>query len=262
MKTPEEKGHRESMNIIYTQLQRIKPKYWIHMEDDFLFHTRMEYVTPAIQYLERLKDTHGVRQVLFNRGYGETIEDYKIVGHSALDSATEERLKDVTGGRGVGIGAVLHEYKEGSGAYSNCHYWPHYSFRPSLIDVEAIFKIGDYNTENQFFEMDYARKWMEFGYRSAFFNRITNRHIGRLTSERGDKTKANAYELNNEGQFQKIEDKDAKTVALYGRGRKRFCSSQDSQNTMDVMAWFHFLLPVTSPYLFFCFRPLAQPSIK
>jgi GR25 family glycosyltransferase involved in LPS biosynthesis len=209
MKTPEEKGHRESMNIIYTQLQRIKPKYWIHMEDDFLFHTRMDYVTPAIQYLERLKDTHGVRQVLFNRGYGETIEDYKIVGHSALDSATDERLNDVTGGRGVGIGAVIHEYRDVPGAvypYSNCHYWPHYSFRPSLIDVEAIFKIGNYNTENQFFEMDYARKWMDCGYRSAFFNRITNRHIGRLTSERGDKSKANAYELNNEGQFQKIED--------------------------------------------------------
>lgn len=208
MKTPEEKGHRESMNIIYRYLQRIKPVYWIHMEDDFLFHTRMDYVAPAIQYLERLKGSHGVRQVLFNRNYGETIEDYKIVGHNALDSATEERVKDVGGGRGVGIGAVIHEHKDAPGAgypYSNCHYWPHYSFRPSLIDVSAIMNIGDYTTENQFFEMDYAHKWMQHGYSSAFFNRITNRHIGRLTSERHDKTKSNAYELNNEGQFQKIE---------------------------------------------------------
>ena len=208
MKTPEEKGHRESMNIIYSKLQRIKPEYWIHMEDDFLFHTRMDYVTPAIQYLERLRGSHGVRQVLFNRNYGETIEDYKIVGHNALDSATESRLKDVNGGRGIGIGAVIHEHKDAPGAgypYSNCHYWPHYSFRPSIIDVSAILSIGDYNTENQFFEMDYAHKWMQHGYSSAFFNRITNRHIGRLTSERHDKTKSNAYELNNEGQFQKIE---------------------------------------------------------
>jgi len=238
MKTQEEKGHRESMNIIYTQLQRIKPKYWIHMEDDFLFHTRMDYVTPAIQYLERLKDTHGVRQVLFNRGYGETIEDYKIVGHSTLDSATEERLKDVTGGRGVGIGAVLHEYKDGSAPspYSNCHYWPHYSFRPSLIDVDAILKIGDYNTENQFFEMDYARKWMDCGYRSAFFNRITNRHIGRLTSERGDKSKANAYELNNEGQFQKIEDNDMKTspFEIAEVGDEAIAEEEDVEDAEDV----------------------------
>ena len=234
MKTPEEKGHRESMNIIYTKLQRIRPKYWIHMEDDFLFHTRMDYVNPAIQYLERLKDTHGVRQVLFNRGYGETIEDYKIIGHSALDSVTEERLKDVTGGRGVGIGAVMHEYRDGSvpAHYSNCHYWPHYSFRPSLIDVDAIFKIGDYNTENQFFEMDYARKWMDCGFRSAFFNRITNRHIGRLTSERGDKSKANAYELNNEGQFQKIEDKDkdVKTSPL----KLKSAEPEDAEDAEDA----------------------------
>ena len=209
MKTPEEKGHRESMNIIYKNLRRIRPKYWIHMEDDFLFHTQMDYVTPAIQYIERLKDTHGVRQVLFNRNYGETIGDYKIVGHNALDNENATLVNDVTGGRGVGIGVVLHEHMDAPGAnypYSNCHYWPHYSFRPSLIDVEAVLKVGDFNTENQFFEMDYAHKWMQCGYRSAFFNRITNRHIGRLTSERHDKTKSNAYELNNESQFQKLTD--------------------------------------------------------
>jgi len=213
MKTPEEKGHRESMNIIYSKLQRIRPKYWIHMEDDFLFHTQMNYVEPAIQYLERLKDSHGVRQVLFNRNYGETIDDYKIIGHNALsDAETIERLKDINGGNGTGVGAAIHTFKDEPGVsypYSNCHYWPHYSFRPSLIDVDSIFNVGDFNTENQFFEMDYARKWVNLGYTSAFFNRITNRHIGRLTSERHDKTKSNAYELNNEGQFQKLDGEHA-----------------------------------------------------
>lgn len=210
MKTPEEKGHRESMNIIYKKLQRVRPKYWIHMEDDFLFHTQMDYVEPAIQYLERLKESHGVRQVLFNRNYGETIDDYKIVGHDALsDPDTVERLKDINGGHGTGLGAVIHSFKDEPGVsypYNNCHYWPHYSFRPSIIDVEAVFNVGDFNTVNQFFEMDYAHKWVDHGYKSAFFNRITNRHIGRLTSERHDKSKANAYELNNEGQFQKLND--------------------------------------------------------
>lgn len=217
MKTPEEKGHRESMNIIYKKLQRIRPKYWIHMEDDFLFHTQMDYVEPAIQYLERLKESHGVRQVLFNRNYGETIDDYKIVGHDALsDPDTAERLKGINGGHGTGLGAVIHSFKDEPGVsypYNNCHYWPHYSFRPSLIDVEAVFNVGDFNTVNQFFEMDYAHKWVENGYTSAFFNRITNRHIGRLTSERHDKSKANAYELNNEGQFQKLSGDTANTPA-------------------------------------------------
>jgi len=218
MKRPEQKGHRESMNIIYAMLQRIRPKYWIHMEDDFLFHTRMDYVTPAIKYLEALKESHGVRQVLFNRGYGETIEDYKIASYTAFDAQTNERLRDIDGGRGVKIGAVLQDYRDEPGAsypYSNCHYWPHYSFRPALIDVEAVFEVGDFNTENQFFEMDYARKWVERGFKSAFFNRITNRHIGRLTSERHDKKLLNAYELNSESQFQKV-DNGAATAAADG----------------------------------------------
>lgn len=216
MKRPEQKGHRESMNIIYAMLQRIRPKYWIHMEDDFLFHTRMDYVTPAIKYLEALKESHGVRQVLFNRGYGETIEDYKIESYTEFDVQTTERIRDIDGGRGIKIGAVLQDYRDEPGTsypYSNCHYWPHYSFRPALIDVDAVFQVGDFNTENQFFEMDYARKWVECGFKSAFFNRITNRHIGRLTSERHDKKLLNAYELNSESQFQKVDKDNAVAVS-------------------------------------------------
>ena len=34
MKTPKEKGHRESMNIIWNIISEEKPTYWIHMEDD------------------------------------------------------------------------------------------------------------------------------------------------------------------------------------------------------------------------------------
>jgi len=244
MKRPEQKGHRESMNIIYAMLERIKPKYWIHMEDDFLFHTRMDYVTPAIQYLEALKESHGVRQVLFNRGYGETIEDYKIISHTNVDVQTETRLKEVNGGRGIQIGAVVHDYRDEPGVaypYSNCHYWPHYSFRPALIDVEAILELGDFNTENQFFEMDYAKRWVAKGFKSAFFNRITHRHIGRLTSERHDKTTRNAYELNNESQFQKIITPDKKdTIHAYAEDKHETsldvidCNDTDNENESEI----------------------------
>jgi hypothetical protein len=97
---------------------------------------------------------------------------------------------------------ALHQHKVvGDIGYDNCHYWPHYSFRPSLIDVAAILTVGNYDTPNQFFEMDYAHKWMHLGFLSGFYNQITNRHIGRLTSERNDKTQPNAYELNDESQF-------------------------------------------------------------
>jgi hypothetical protein len=190
MKCPQEKGHRSSMKIIWNKLKELRPEYWIHMEDDFLFHTPGSYIHKAMQMMTDARNSgYNVRQILYNRNYGETIGDYKIQSHRML-----RRMK---------YEVALHEHKIVSNdvTYNNCHYWPHYSFRPSLIDVEAILTVGDYDTPNQFFEMDYANKWMKLGFLSGFYNQITNRHIGRLTSERNDKTQPNAYELNQESQF-------------------------------------------------------------
>ena len=180
MKSEKEKGHRMSMNIIWEKLKELKPKYWIHMEDDFLFYKKMNYIEESIKGLELTNDNN-VKQILFNRNYGETIRDYRIVG-------LEVKNNDI----------VIHNNKEGIFGYNNCHYWPHYSFRPSLIDVETILKLGNYDSDNTFFEMDYAKRWREQGYKSGFFNYLTNQHIGKLTS---DKTTPNAYILNNENQF-------------------------------------------------------------
>ena len=192
MKGPAEKGHRASMKIIWKKLNEFRPHldYWIHMEDDFLFHTPGSYIEKAAQMMTDARNSgYNVRQILYNRNYGETIKDYKIQGHRMIRNMTYEM--------------ALHQHKHVGNdvEYANCHYWPHYSFRPSLIDVEAILAIGDYDTPNQFFEMDYATKWTQLGFLSGFYNQITNRHIGRLTSERNDKTQPNAYELNQESQF-------------------------------------------------------------
>jgi hypothetical protein len=189
MKNPAEKGHRPSMKIIWEKLNELRPEYWIHMEDDFLFHTPGSYVHKPMQMMIDSRNSgYNVRQILYNRNYGETIRDYNIQGHKILRRMTHE--------------VALHQYKAGGNFdYGNCHYWPHYSFRPSLIDVAAILTIGNYDTPNQFFEMDYANRWMQMGFLSGFYNHLTNRHIGRLTSERNDQTQKNAYELNNESQF-------------------------------------------------------------
>ena len=194
MKTKAEKGHRKSMNIIWNKLSEMKPKYWIHMEDDFLFFERLDYITKAIGGLNKFKDK-GVRQMLFNRNYGETIKDYGIKGHLPLNEDF-----------------CLHDYHNRKIAAPNCNYWPHYSFRPSIVDVETILKLGNFDSANQFFEMDYAEKWTKAGYKSAFFNMITNRHIGRLTSERNDTSKLNAYALNNESQFNHVPNNKSKPL--------------------------------------------------
>lgn len=194
-KSSAQKGHRESMNIIWNKLKELKPKYWIHMEDDFLFHVKRSYVSDSIKFLESQKD---IKQVLFNRAYSETIRDVDMRGYLP-----------------VAPGYVVHDYKQGLFPYRNCHYWPHYSFRPSMIDAETILSLGNYDSPNTFFEMDYANKWVDAGYKSAFFDMVTCRHTGRLTSERNDKSLKNAYDLNNENQFN--QGKSMKVVNLKRR---------------------------------------------
>jgi GR25 family glycosyltransferase involved in LPS biosynthesis len=192
MKSESEKGHRESMNIIWNKLNEIKPKYWIHMEDDFLFYTKRNYVEDSIKVLQKYHTSKSIRQVLYNRNYSETIDNTSTKGHVVLP--TSEQIPKIP--------IVLHNHNTTDKFFfQNCCYWPDYSFRPSMVDVETILELGNYNTENQFFELDYANRWYKAGYRCAFFNMICCRHIGRLTSDRHDKTKPNSYELNNTSQF-------------------------------------------------------------
>jgi GR25 family glycosyltransferase involved in LPS biosynthesis len=176
MKKPAEKGHRASMNIIWDMLKRKGARYWIHLEDDFLFHESRSYVKDATRVLKALYVAN-IRQVLFNRNYAETVED-QIKGHTVSAVA----------------GIVEHAYKLGDFPYINCHYWPHYSFRPSVTDVAAILELGNFDSPNVFFEKDYAIKWTAGGYRSAFFDAITCTHTGKLTTEHHVK---NAYALND-----------------------------------------------------------------
>ena len=71
MKKPEEKGHRESMNIIWNKLNELKPTYWIQMEDDWLYFQKGNYVTHAINLLNKYESMK-INQIVFNRNYCDT----------------------------------------------------------------------------------------------------------------------------------------------------------------------------------------------
>ena len=178
MKKSHEKGHRESMNIIWAKLAEVKPKYWIHLEDDWLFFRKRSYVKESIDFLTRYKDQN-IHQILFNRNYAETFNDWGINGGIPLEA-----------------GFFLHSNEPVEGR--NCAYWKHYSFRPSMVLVDTILELGDYTTPNTFFEGDYAERYSGKGYKSAFFDTISSLHIGKLTS---DKSGVNAYTLNKVSQF-------------------------------------------------------------
>ena len=182
-KTSDERGHLESMNIIWNRLNELRPKYWIHIEDDFLFVDKMNYITKAIEGLTILADQN-VKQILFNRGYAELFIDYRICG--LISSKSQD--------------FCIHDYQPNQKfPYFNHYHWPHYSFRPSLTDTESILSIGNYDCgKGTFFERVYALKWTNMGFKSAFFSKITSIHIGRLTYQ---KNIPNSYELNGVNQF-------------------------------------------------------------
>ena len=182
MKSPNEKGHRESMNMIWNELKNKNPTYWIHMEDDFEFFRKQNYITNTLEYFEQLQP-YNVKQILFNRCYAETIDDISIPGHSISNECTS---------------CCVHHYD--TNISTGCNYWPHYSFRPSIILAQTILDLGNFDSQNQFFEFDYAQKFSNSGFKSAYFNQITNIHIGRLTKDRFGESE-NAYTLNNENQF-------------------------------------------------------------
>lgn len=190
-KTPNEKGHYKSMNMIIDNLSP-ETNYVLHMEDDFHFIQKRNYITDGINILKHEKD---IGQILFNKNYSE-IPNYKmrIAGginkcHNNIRYTIHEYYQMNT-----------HEYKSFIAKhkkYLTVAYWKHFSFRPSIVKRSVYDDIGlFYNTGH--FEMAYASEYIERGYSSAFFNDFTSIHIGKKTWE---KNKPNSYKLNNTDQF-------------------------------------------------------------
>ena len=193
-KNSDEKGHSKSMNIIKNN---ITTPYILHLEDDWVFYKKRNYITEALSVLYQ-DSKYG--QCLFNKNYGEIPDDlFRIKGgdfqktndgfrfyiheHAETDKEIEEWVK---------------KYQSGL----SCYYWPHFSFRPSLLKTKIINNIGNYNEECEHFEREYALRYINNGYISTFFEDNNCIHIGRLTTERHDPTKLNAYDLNNTIQFE------------------------------------------------------------
>jgi GR25 family glycosyltransferase involved in LPS biosynthesis len=196
-KSVEEKGHPRSMNIIR---DKVNTPYIFHMEDDWRFFEPREYIS---QCLEILGQDPKIGQCLINKNYSEIGTDEIIGGNFKVTSS--------------GLRYYIHEFcptkdqqevftkKHGTGP--NCSYWPHFSFRPSLLRTHILKELGSFNEDISHFEMEYSNRYVNKGYISAFLEAIYCTHIGRLTSERFDKSNLNAYDLNDEAQLCGKEEK-------------------------------------------------------
>jgi GR25 family glycosyltransferase involved in LPS biosynthesis len=197
LKNPDEKGHAQSMNRLYSSGDITTP--WIfHMEDDWQFFIPDNYITKCIKVLQG-NPMYG--QCLVNKNYAETFEDVRIVG------GIFKQLSD-------GMRYYEHEYTNDK--YKNsasCAYWPHYSLRVGMSRNSMYKRVGSFDETAAHFEMDYAYRYVSAGYTTTFLEGINSTHIGRLTSER-DSEKDNAYSLNNELQFVDKNTKKGKFVVI------------------------------------------------
>jgi GR25 family glycosyltransferase involved in LPS biosynthesis len=188
----EEKGHPQSMNIIRNL---VKTPYIFHIEDDWQFFEKKHFISECI---EVLGSDNKIGQCLINKNYAEVVDDIHIEG--GFFNKTPNGLR-----------YFIHEYTpdeksqiEFNSKHKNakhCSYWSHFSFRPSLLKKSVLDIIGEYNQNISHFELEYSQRYVNNGYVSAFLESIYCLHIGRLTSQRFDKSIPNAYELNNEFQF-------------------------------------------------------------
>ena len=216
MKTPQEKGHRESMNLIWSKLDELKPTYWIHLEDDWLYFKKEAYVSRAIEVLTKY-ESMGVHQVVFNKNYGLAFCDLDRVGGIRLDKGT-----------------ILHEKRDGL-VGKNCGYWPHYSLQPSMTRTKTILELGNYNSPNKFFERDYADRYFASGYMTTFFDSIYSIHIGK---QHWETEGLNAYALNEIPQFNHIEKSESKSeMAFPAAGTMR-----------DHLDWFLMRIKAGKPF--------------
>jgi hypothetical protein len=181
-----DKGHVNSMNLILARVRASGAKWWVHLEDDWDFVVKRDYIGDAIACLESYPH---LGQVMFNVNYAQKADDLDgIVGDKVLDDHFSE-----------------HVYQPDTPfPYRNAHYWPHFSLRPSLIRVQALEKVeGDFSCPpHAFFELDFARRWTAAGLRTGFFRVITCLHSGRLVEDAGKPHAVpNAYQLNGVSQF-------------------------------------------------------------
>jgi GR25 family glycosyltransferase involved in LPS biosynthesis len=200
-KEEKDKGHVKSMNIIR---DTVKTKYFFHLEDDWEFLYKDNYLTKCLDVIN-LKPQYG--QCLINKNYSEGSNCFDTVG-GELKSYIKNDFKQtfyfehehLDSNEKIQMELQKYIYLRNTNNFKGQYYWPHFSFRVGLTKMSVLNDIGEFEKVPHF-EMNYAIKYNSKGYITTFLDSIFCSHIGRRTCEIFDKTKPNAYELNNVNQF-------------------------------------------------------------
>lgn len=192
-KRADEVGHARSLNLLRDKVGEQPTEFVLHLEDDWEFLTPRAYVSDAIAIL---RSDERLGQVVFNPNYVEAPGEPFYGGFPVAASPEHPAY-------------TRHEhhpmYTEEYDAFvrraagrPNHAYWPHYSLQPSVLRFGVWRSLGrfDEHLPGTRFEWEYAERYRDAGWETAFFPTACTRHIGRLRAEWNDASKPNAYALN------------------------------------------------------------------
>ncbi len=190
------KGHPKSMNMF---LDEVKTPYVFNLEDDFEFFRRDNFFERMINVLE-IDKTYG--QCLMNINYTEDTNSGNNIWGSTMKYHGKDKVRYFV--HNFYTGKELEKEQKKLGCPS-CLYWPHFSFRVGLTKTSVFKDVGRYDESAKHFEMEYAYRYVNKGYKTTFLDGIYCAHIGRRTYERNTEKK-NAYDLNDEVQFGEVKN--------------------------------------------------------
>ena len=193
-KSEADKGHPRSMNILRSTLLQTNARFVLHVEDDWEFWYPDEYISKCLEVFQSSKEPLG--QVLVNFEYAEDQRTAQDIWNRDMHY-TSSSVRYFIHEYFTGLKLAQEEYKlEGRASM----YWPHFSFRVGLTDLDVFRTIGEFNETANHFELEYAHRYVEKGYKTASLDGCYCTHIGRRTYEKNT-DKLNAYDLNQEHQF-------------------------------------------------------------
>lgn len=169
------KGQANSLNLIY---DLCKTKYAFAIEDDWMFFKSGNFLRDGLEILNKHEY---IKRVCV---------DFSSSGKS-LKNISEQ---DIYGCKN-GTKYFIDEYKDKN-------QWPSFTFRQCIIDIESCFKnIGYVNSlpklshdgSSPTSETDYAVRYCNFGYRTAFFLDSYVEEISKNYSSSFDLNNVNRY---------------------------------------------------------------------
>ena len=143
------------LDVIYDKVIESKSKYWIHLEDNYIFHKNMDYINKGIQGLTDLYQLN-VKQICFNKCYARNFDEYNNANYNSINNSSDY---------------LLHYYYDSIHNKPGYHRWKHFSLKPSITDTSVLFKMDNMS------ELEYANEWFTKGYLTGFFSNITYTHL-------------------------------------------------------------------------------------